>query len=214
MENKLNKLSQQDKSSKFCMDAGFLPLFVPASSLMKTSTLSTDDLAQEDLLQKYQGRVEGYHNKIVWLNFVLIQDSWLLLKSDSTSWRKTLKNSHNSQMQWPVVSTLFQETKIYLNRRVGSEETPNLVPYWKLQPVAFKVNTELRLELCLWTWPEQIGHGLEQQRTGNLRNAVRRICFETECKWFCKPIKDKSKNTKTWFCQLIHKIYTYWGERT
>ena len=34
------------------------PLFVPTSSLMKTLTLSTDDLAQEDLLQKYQERVE------------------------------------------------------------------------------------------------------------------------------------------------------------
>ena len=33
------------------------PLFVP-SSVMKTSTPSTDDLAQEDLLQKYQERVD------------------------------------------------------------------------------------------------------------------------------------------------------------
>ena len=35
------------------------PLFVPTSSLMKTPTPSTDDLAQEeDLLQRYQERVE------------------------------------------------------------------------------------------------------------------------------------------------------------
>ena len=34
------------------------PLFVPTSSLMKTPTHSTDDPAQEDLLQKYQERVE------------------------------------------------------------------------------------------------------------------------------------------------------------
>ena len=34
------------------------PLFVPKSSLMKTHTHSTGDLAQEDLLQKYQERVE------------------------------------------------------------------------------------------------------------------------------------------------------------
>ena len=33
------------------------PLFVPTSSLMKTPTPSTDDPAQEDLLQKYQERV-------------------------------------------------------------------------------------------------------------------------------------------------------------
>ena len=34
------------------------PLFVPTSSLMKTPILSTDDPAQEDLLHKYQERVE------------------------------------------------------------------------------------------------------------------------------------------------------------
>ena len=34
------------------------PLFVPTSSLMRTPTPSTDDPAQEDLLQKYQERVE------------------------------------------------------------------------------------------------------------------------------------------------------------
>ena len=34
------------------------PLFVPKSSLMKTPTPSTDDPEQEDLLQKYQERVE------------------------------------------------------------------------------------------------------------------------------------------------------------
>ena len=34
------------------------PLSVPTSSLMKTRTPSTDDPAHEDLLQKYQKRVE------------------------------------------------------------------------------------------------------------------------------------------------------------
>ena len=41
------------------------PLFVPTSSLMKTPTHSTDDPAQQNLLQKYQERVENYHNRIV-----------------------------------------------------------------------------------------------------------------------------------------------------
>ena len=62
------------------------PLFVP-TSVMKTLTPSTDDPAQEeDLLQKYQERT-SCHNKIVWLNCVLIQDSWQRLMSDSTSWQ-------------------------------------------------------------------------------------------------------------------------------
>ena len=33
--------------------------------------------------------------------------------------------------------------------RSGSEGTPKLGPYWKLQPVACKVNIELRSELSL-----------------------------------------------------------------
>ena len=43
------------------------PLFVPTSSLMKTPTRSTDDPAQEDLLQKYQGRVEmlSQQNRVI-----------------------------------------------------------------------------------------------------------------------------------------------------
>ena len=43
------------------------PLFVPTSSLMKTPTPSTDDPAQEDLLRKYQERVErlSQQNRVI-----------------------------------------------------------------------------------------------------------------------------------------------------
>ena len=43
------------------------PLFVPTSSLMRTPTPSTDDPAQEDLLQKYQERVErlSQQNRVI-----------------------------------------------------------------------------------------------------------------------------------------------------
>ena len=61
-----------------------------------------------------------------------------------------------------------------------------------------------------FSWLEQVSHEHEQQRAGNLRNAVRRICVKIECKCFCKPIKGQSKTTKTYFCQLIHKNCTYW----
>ena len=42
-------------------------LFVPTSSLMKTPTPSTDDPAQEDLLQKFQERVErlSQQNRVI-----------------------------------------------------------------------------------------------------------------------------------------------------
>ena len=32
-----------------------------------------------------------------------------------------------------------------------------------------------------FSWLEQVGHGLQQQRAGNLRNAVRGICVKIEC---------------------------------
>ena len=43
------------------------PLFVPTSSLMKTPAPSTDDLAQEELLQKYQERVDklSQQNRVI-----------------------------------------------------------------------------------------------------------------------------------------------------
>ena len=47
-----------------------------------------------------------------------------------------------------------------------------------------------------FSWLKQIGHELEQQRAGNLRNAVRRICVEDEFTCFCKPIKRLKQNHK------------------
>ena len=46
---------------------------------------------------------KGSHNKIVWLRFAPM--------SDSSSWQRTLKNSHNFQNQWHVVNTFCHETK-------------------------------------------------------------------------------------------------------
>ena len=95
-----------------------------------------------------------------------MQDSWQQLKSDSISWRKTLKNSHNSQIQRLVVSAHCQEMKKYLNQKVGFGWTLRLDPYWKLQPVAYKVKNgvEIRIESLKkdhsHSWV-RISHGLE-----------------------------------------------------
>ena len=64
--------------------------------------------------------------------------------------------------EWPVVSTLCQETKKHHNQKDGSKGTQRLGPYWKLQPVAYKVNMELRSELSLWTKTVRISHGLNK----------------------------------------------------
>ena len=77
-----------------------------------------------------ENEMKSFHNKTDWENFVWMQDFWLLLKSDSISWRKTLQKCHNSQMQLLVVSTLFQEMKKHRNQKDGSREHPKLGPYW------------------------------------------------------------------------------------
>ena len=51
----------------------------------------------------------------------------------------------------PCREYTLPKTKKHLNQKVGSEGTPKLGPFWKLQPVACMVNMELRSELCLCT---------------------------------------------------------------
>ena len=63
--------------------------------------------------------------------------------------KDTAEFSQVTDIQWLVVSTFCQEMKKHMNQKVGSEGTPKLGPYWKLQLVACKVNMELRSELCL-----------------------------------------------------------------
>ena len=170
-----------------------------------------------------ENELKSYHNKTNWANFVWMQDSWMLLKSDSISWQKILQNSHNLQMQWLVVSTLCQETKKHLNQKVGSEGTLKLGPYWKLRPVACKVNTELRSELCLWAktiltrGSEFLMAWISWSRIWTTMSRKPHKCssknmIKIECEWFCKPIKSQSKTTKTRTCWLFQKNHTYWQE--
>ena len=101
------------------------PLFEPKRFSTKTLTPSC---ARRSTARVTKNEWKGYHNKIVWLRIVLMQDSWQRLTSDSISWRKMLQNSHNSQMQWLVVSTLCKEMKNHLTRKVGFEGIPKLGP--------------------------------------------------------------------------------------
>ena len=88
---------------------------------MKTPTSSTDDPAQEDPLQKYQERVERLQqqNRVI----IFCTDAGFLttVEIGQSFMTKTLKNSHNSQIQWLVVSTLCQEMKNHLTGKVGFE---------------------------------------------------------------------------------------------
>ena len=112
------------------------PLFVP-TSVMKTPTLLTDDLAQEDLLRKNKERVDklSQQNRVIKFS----ADAGFLTTVDVGQYfmTKDMKNSHNSQNQWLVVSTLCQEMKIHLTRKVGFAGTPKLGPRWKSQPATY-----------------------------------------------------------------------------
>ena len=110
--------------------------------------------------------LNSYHNKIVWANFVLMQDSWQRSWCrNSTSGQKTLNNSHNLQIQWLVVSTLCQDMKNHLTERLDSRGTPKLGPCKKSQPATCKVNMEWKLESVnkdnSHSWV-RISHGLNK----------------------------------------------------
>ena len=67
---------------------------------------------------------KGHHNKIVWLRFVLTQDSWQQLESDSTSWQRTLKNF--SQFKESVACRKM-EWKSELNESVNKDNSHSWV---------------------------------------------------------------------------------------
>ena len=102
------------------------PLFEPASLLTKTPSLRLKFLHKKIYCKNTKNEWKGYHNKIACFKFVLMQDSWQQLESDSTLWQRTLKNSHNLQNQWHVVSTFCQEMKNHLTQNFWFEGTPKL----------------------------------------------------------------------------------------
>ena len=65
-------------------------------------------------------------------------NSFLYMQRDSEQ-----DNGHSS---WLVVNTLFQEVTDHHHQEDGSRETQKLGPFWKLQPVAYKVNMEWKSE--------------------------------------------------------------------
>ena len=106
------------------------PLFVPESSFMQTLTPSTDDPVQEeDLLQRYQERVDRLSQQNRAIKFCI--DAGFLTTVDVGQYFMIKDNEEFSQFtqnQWLVARTLCQETKIHLTQKVGSEGTPILGP--------------------------------------------------------------------------------------
>ena len=60
-----------------------------------------------------------------------------------------MTKDNGDSMQRLVVNTLLPEVTDHHNQKDGFRETRKLDPYWKLQPVACVVNTELKSEFGL-----------------------------------------------------------------
>ena len=102
------------------------PLFEPASLLMKTPTPSTEDPAQEDLLQKYHERVKKTSTtkwcdlNLYWCR--ILDNSWSrTVLHDKGHWR-VLTIHRTSDMSWVHVTTRWQ---INWPERLDSREHQN-----------------------------------------------------------------------------------------
>ena len=211
--------SCHDRTGKLVVEGQSNPLFVP--SVIKTHIPLTDDPAQpqEDLLQRNRERIQ----EVITTRLSEQILYWYGIPDHSWSW-----TVFHDERHWriPVVSALCQETKVYLNQKVGFEGTPRLDPYWKLQPIAYKVNMEWKSESSLWTrtiltrgseflmaWTSwsQTWQDDNEQETSEMQ--FEDLPLKNECTCFCKPIKGQSKTTKTYFCQLIRKNASYWWKK-
>ena len=168
------------------------PSFVP--SVIKTDVpLESDDRAHKDLLlQKYGERIEKLPQEDKLTKFCM--DAGFLNVVETGQYVMTKDTAEFSQFTDAVTCREYTLPR--------GEETS--------EPKGWSEGTLTPGQN--FSWLKQIGHRLKQQQAGNPRSAVRRICVKIECEWFCKPIKGKSKTTKTRFCQLIHKNYSCWGE--
>ena len=125
------------------------PLFEQATLLIMTPRPAIEIPAQEKLLQKCKERVERLPQQGRLIKICTDAGFLKTVKVGQYFMTSTLTSSHNLQNQWLVVSTLCQEMKNYLTRKVGFEGIPKLGSYWKSQPATYKVNVECKLKLNL-----------------------------------------------------------------
>ena len=125
-------------------------LFVPTSSLMKTSTPSTEVPAQEDLLQRYQERVErpSQQNRVI----KFCTEAGFLTTFDVGRYFMTKDTEEFLQFTDSVAcrqNTLPRDEKSSEPKgwiRVNTK----MDPYWKSQPATYKGSIEWKF-LNLWT---------------------------------------------------------------
>ena len=144
------------------------PFFAPADLLIMTPTSSVEILAQENLLQKHKERVER-----------LPQPDQLIKVCSDAGFLKTVvvgqyfMTEHTDeflQSTEPVACgeyTLPRDEKSSDPKEVGFKGTAKLDPYWKSQPVTYKVNMEWKIRIesvnkdYSHSWA-RISHGLNK----------------------------------------------------
>ena len=126
------------------------PLFVPTSSLMKTPAPSTNDPAQEDLLQKNQewGERPSQQNRVIKIStdagflttvgvgqYFMTKRHWRIL----TIYRVSGLSPEHFAKRWKIIGT----------KRLDSSEHQSWGPYRKSQPGTYKGSIEWKFELNL-----------------------------------------------------------------
>ena len=123
------------------------PLFAPADLLIMTPTPSIEILAQENLLQKHKECVENLPDHLI----KICIDAGFLKTVEVGQYFMTKHTDEFLQFVEPVACreyTLPRDDKS-TDPKGWIQGTPKLDPYWKSQPVTYKVNTEWKSELNL-----------------------------------------------------------------
>ena len=150
------------------------PLSVPTSSFMKTLTRSTDDLAQEDLVQKYQERVErlSQQNRVIKFS----TDAGILPTVDVGQYFMTKDTEVFSQITESV--TCREYTLPRDEKSPDPKGNTKIVPVLEVATyclqgtygVEIRIKSVHKRQLSLmgqnFSWLEYIGHELEQQQQG------------------------------------------------
>ena len=119
------------------------PLFAPADLLIMTPTPSIEILAQENLWQKYQERVDKLPQPDRLIK--ICTDAGFLKTIEVGQYFMTKHTDEFLQFTEPVTCREYNQ----LTRKVGFKGTPKLDSSWKLQPVTCMVNMEWKSELNL-----------------------------------------------------------------
>ena len=139
---RIEKLSQQDKLSKFCMDAGFLNIVEIRQYFMTKDTAEFLQSTDAEACRGYTlPREEGASEPKGWIR-------------GNTKIRPVLE-----------VATSYLHGEHGVEIRIMSLSRDNTHSWIRISHGLNKLVTNF-----------------EQQRAGNLRNAVRRICVKIECR--------------------------------